>query len=80
MEHVGSATVGKKNEFIRIRADDALKEALAQAATRDVRTEADEARYLLMKALGLLIEEEHAPYQPQPRGHPQQKKKGIDHS
>lgn len=43
-----SQPMGKKTEFIRIRADDALKEALAYAAQRDVRSESDEARYLLM--------------------------------
>lgn len=54
--------MGKKSEFIRIRADDQLKEALAKAAARDIRTEADEARYILMKELGLLIEEESTTY------------------
>lgn len=49
MGYVLSAPMGKKNEFIRIRADDVLKDALAKAAERDIRTEADEARYLLMR-------------------------------
>lgn len=71
-----SQPMGKKTEFIRIRADDALKDALAYAAQRDVRSESDEARYLLMKALGLLVEEETPPYQT--RAHPPQKKKGAD--
>lgn len=71
--------MGKKTEYIHIRADAELKAALIEAAQRDIRTEADEARYLLMKALGLLAEEDHAPYH-QTRGHPQQKKKGGDHS
>lgn len=74
MDSVGCQTMTKKNEFIRIRADDALKDALAKAAERDIRTEADEARYLLMKALGL-IAEDLAPYQ---RGKPTQKHKGTD--
>lgn len=54
MHYVLSAPMGKKNEFIRIRADDVLKDALARAAERDVRTEADEARYLLMRAQELI--------------------------
>jgi len=70
--------MGKKTEYIHIRADAELKAAIMEAAQRDIRTEADEARYLLMKALGLLAEEKPAPYQT--RGHPQQKKKGNDHS
>lgn len=61
MELLELQPVGKKNEFIRIRADDVLKQALDKAAARDVRSLADEARYLLMKQLGL-IAEEHAPY------------------
>lgn len=69
MGYVLSAPMGKKNEFIRIRADDVLKDALAKAAERDIRTEADEARYLLMRALGL-IAEDITPYQ---RGKPSQK-------
>jgi len=70
--------MGKKNEFIRIRADDALKEALSRAAEKDIRSEADEARYLLMKALGLLAAEELAPYDiPPKRSHPAEKKKGA---
>lgn len=70
MELLALPAVGKKTEFIRIRADDALKEALAKAAEKDVRSEADEARYLLMKALGLIAAEDQAPYEktPQKRG------------
>lgn len=78
MSPVGFQAMGKKNEFIRIRADEALKEALARAASRDVRTEADEARYLLMKALGILAEEEHHPYET--RAHPSHKKQGSGRS
>lgn len=78
MPRLVSMVVGKKNEFIRIRADDALKEALSKAAARDVRTEADEARYLLMRALGLLVAEEEQPYES--RGRPQHKYKGSNHS
>lgn len=78
MEQVAFHPMGKKNEFIRIRADDALKEALAKAAEKDIRTEADEARYLLMKALGLLAAEDIEPYSTRsPRTHPDQKKKGA---
>lgn len=78
MELLALSSMGKKNEFIRIRADDALKEALAKAAAKDIRTEADEARYLLMKALGLLAAEEVEPYATRnPRSHPEQKKKGA---
>lgn len=68
--------MGKKTEYIHIRADTDLKEALARAAQRDIRTESDEARYLLMKALGLLIEEDAPTYRI--RAHPEQKKKGND--
>lgn len=74
VSYVLSAPMGKKNEFIRIRVDEALKNALARAAERDVRTEGDEARYLLMKALGI-IAEDITPYQ---RGTPKQKQKGAD--
>lgn len=74
MGYVLSAPMGKKNEFIRIRADDTLKDALAKAAERDIRTEADEARYLLMRTLGL-IAEDITPYQ---RGKPAQKHKGAE--
>jgi hypothetical protein len=61
--------MGKKSQFIRIRADEALKEALAKAAERDVRAEADEARFLLMKALGLIAAEEVATYEVPLRPH-----------
>jgi hypothetical protein len=57
MAHVGSSTMAKKEKYIRIRADDTLKDALASAAERDVRTEADQARFLLMKSLGLIAED-----------------------
>ena len=77
MALLASQAMGKKNEFIRIRADDALKAALAKAAEQHIRSEADEARYLLMKSLGM-IREEVTPYET--RGHPQQKKKGSDHT
>lgn len=63
MELLALAPMGKKTEFIRIRADDALKEALAKAAEKDVRSEADEARYLLMKSLGLIAAEDETPYE-----------------
>lgn len=66
--------MGKKTEYIHIRADAELKAALADAAHRDIRTESDEARYLLMKALGM-IREESEPYK---RLDPQ-KKKTLDH-
>ena len=55
-------TMGKKTKYIHIRADDDLKAALGRAAAKDVRSEADEARYLLLKALGLLAAEEQEPY------------------
>ena len=78
MELLTWSPMGKKNEFIRIRADDALKEALSRAAAKDIRSEADEARYLLMKALGLLSAEDLAPYSTPPaRSHPAEKKKGA---
>lgn len=62
MERVASMSMGKRSEYIRIRADEELKTALGKAAARDVRTEADEARYLLLKALGLLVAEESPTY------------------
>lgn len=68
--------MGKKTQYIHIRADQELKDALAKAAARDVRQEADEARYLLMKALGILAEEDPHPYDA--RAHPRQKKQGGD--
>lgn len=43
-----------KGEFIRVRVCEDLKAALTEAAYRDCRTETDEARFLLMKALGML--------------------------
>lgn len=57
MELLDLQPVGKKNEFIRIRADDALKQALDKAAEQHVRSRADEARFLLMKSLGMIMEE-----------------------
>ncbi len=45
-----------KDEFIRMRVCGDLKRALSEAAYRDCRSETDEARYLLMQALGLLKE------------------------
>lgn len=58
MSYIISVPMGKKNEFIRIRSDDALKAALAESAKRHIRQESDEARFLLMKSLGLLKEED----------------------
>lgn len=69
--------VEKKNKYIHIRSDAQLKEALADSARRHMRKETDEARYLLMKSLGL-IAEEIMPYQT--RGQPHQKKRGADQS
>ncbi len=66
--------MGKKTEYIHIRADAELKAALAEAAARSIRTEADQARYLLMRALGL-IAEDITPYQ---RGKPSHKAKGAE--
>lgn len=40
-----SQPMGKKGEFIRIRADAELKQALAESAKNHIRQEADEARY-----------------------------------
>lgn len=56
-----SQPMGKKGEFIRIRADADLKQALAASAKLHIRQEADEARYLLMKSLGM-IREDIEPY------------------
>lgn len=76
MELLHSQPVGKKNEFIRIRADDALKEALDKAAERDVRSRADEARYLIMKSLGMIAEEIHPYGHTAPKGGSDKKKAG----
>lgn len=48
------ATIKQKGEFIRVRVSEDLKAALSEAAYRDCRNETDEARFLLMKALGML--------------------------
>ncbi len=69
-----SQPMGKKGEFIRIRADADLKHALAESAKLHIRQEADEARYLLMKSLGM-IREDIEPY----RKLEPQKKKTPDH-
>jgi len=45
--------MAKKTQFIRIRVDEDLKRALKEAADRDDRSEADQARHILRKALGL---------------------------
>lgn len=58
MEPLGFRVMGGKGKFIRIRADDVLKAALSKSAAVHVRQEADEARYLLMKVLGLLEQDE----------------------
>lgn len=57
MDLLASQAMGKKREFIRIRADAELKQALAESAKRHIRQEADEARFLLMKSLGMIGEE-----------------------
>jgi len=49
-----AAVKKNKGEFIRVRVCEDLKAALTEAAYRDCRTETDEARFLLMKALGML--------------------------
>ncbi len=54
MESLAFCTMAKKDEFIRIRADEDLKAALHEAAQRSDRKEADQARYLLRIALGLV--------------------------
>lgn len=68
--------MGGMNKYIHIKSSEQLKAALEESAKRHMRKETDEARYLLMKALGLLVEEETPPYET--RGHPFQKKKGHD--
>lgn len=45
---------GKKDEFIRIRADEHLKRMLSEAASKAHRKEADHARYLIERGLGLI--------------------------
>lgn len=76
MSHLLFPAVSKKMKYIHIRADEALKEALAQAAMRDVRSEADEARYLLMKSLGMIAEEIHPYGHTPPKGGSEKKKAG----
>lgn len=68
--------MGGMDKYIHIKSDDELKAALAESAKRHMRKETDEARYLLMKALGLLIEEDVPPYRI--RAIPPQKKNGGD--
>jgi hypothetical protein len=76
MKPLAFSPMGKKTKFIHIRADDALNEALDKAAERDVRSRADEARYLIMKSLGM-IAEEIPPYgQTAPKGGGEKKKTG----
>jgi hypothetical protein len=58
--------MAKKNEFIRIRSDDELKQALRDAALRYDRQESDQARYLLRCALGLIPTEDTIVHQPRP--------------
>ena len=64
--------MGGMDKYIHIKSDRELKTALSESAKRHMRKETDEARYLLMKALGLLVEEDVLPYRP--RGHPTEKK------
>lgn len=54
MQAVGFSSMSKKDEFIRIRSDEELKAALKEDASRVDRKEADQARYLLRVALGLI--------------------------
>lgn len=51
---------GNKEKFIRIRVDDTLKRALGKAADKSRRKEADQARYILEVALGLIEPEDTA--------------------
>lgn len=62
MARLAFPIMAKKNEFIRIRADNDLKKALAEAAERHDRQEADQARYILRVALGLVVAEDSAAY------------------
>lgn len=62
MARLAFPTMPKKNEFIRIRADNELKKALTEAAERHDRQEADQARYILRVALGLVIAEDSGAY------------------
>ena len=67
-------SMAKKTDFIHIRSDAKLHEALKASATRAHRKMQDQARYLLEKALGIAFQEdaviderlraaeEHAPY------------------
>ena len=62
MERLAFPVMPKKNEFIRIRADNELKKALTEAAERHDRQEADQARYILRVALGLVVAEDSTAY------------------
>jgi hypothetical protein len=62
MALVRSLVMAKKTEFIRIRVDTELKQALDDEAHRQDRQEADQARHLLRKALGLVVSEKEPDY------------------
>lgn len=70
--------MAKKSKFIRIRSDDELKAAIAAAAAKSDRQEADQARYILRVALGLLEPEGDHVYETRlkTRGDPQKLKGG----
>lgn len=80
--------MGGKKEFIHIRSDERLHKALKESAERAHRKMQDHARYLLEKALGIDSNEDEAVskrlhaaaehHEPYLRGHPTQKKKGLD--
>ena len=53
--------MSKKTHFIRIRVDEELKNALQKAAELEDRQEACQARYILRKALGLVLGQQDLP-------------------
>lgn len=69
--------MAKKGDFIHIRSDAKLHEALKTSAARSHRKMQDQARYLLEKALGIAYQEDaviderlRAAEEPAPYGHP----------
>jgi len=61
--------MGGKGSFFRVRADERLKAALKASADRANRQEADQARHLIMLALGLIDDSEEKTVQERLRQH-----------
>lgn len=80
MEPLAFFTMGKKDKFIRIRSDDELKDALRKAGERCDRKEADQARWILRRVLGLTAAEDESVYEITPKADKRQHKKGSANS